>query len=103
MIKYLPLILLVSFSSIAAKKCDEAKVQHIQKTQDKVLVQLEGQNWQTLGLTDDEDLKKKIKRLNKAKRLNANVILKFDNQHDCQKYDENMIVKSVKIVKPKKS
>ena len=96
MIKYLPLLLMVSFSSLAAKKCDEAKVQHIQKTQDKVLVQLEGQNWQTLGLTDDADLAKKIKR------LNANVILSFDSKHDCQKYDESMIVKSVKLVKPKK-
>ena len=93
--------LLFSASAFANNKvhCGPAKLEQTYQSEEAVYVKLAGQGWHVLGFDGDNDLAKKLNRLDKAERKGRFVELVFPKGYDtsCMVTDHNVAVKKVKL------
>jgi len=96
-------ILFSSTQALAVVKCQQAKVNMVRPSGDRLMIQLEGQNWHVLAEANDNDYQKKLNRALKAKRNNQLVELSFPNGYDesCLITDSTVKVKKLKLIKNK--
>jgi len=75
-------LMALSFPSHAWVNCPESTVKYVQPDTDRVYVQLEGQNWQSLGLYSQPGTSEKMSVALTAMASGKMVILRFPDGHD---------------------
>ena len=73
---------LLSAQSLAFVECPQAKVKYVQPDSDRVYIQLEGQNWQSLGLYTEPGTDQKMSIALAALAADKEVLLRFPDGHD---------------------
>ncbi|MGP9800278.1 hypothetical protein [Rheinheimera sp. NSM] len=92
-------IALLSKSAFAYVDCPSSSVKYIQPDEDRVYVQLEGQNWQRLGDYTQPSMNAKLSIALAAHATGKKVKIRFPDGHDasCNTFNNNVNATMIRI------